>query len=388
MDFNVTPQQKMLQEETRAIMKQFDARYWREKDLAYEFPFEFFKALGEHEWFGITIPEEYGGSGLGLTEACIVSEEIAACESGFNGAMAVHTNIYGVEPIIKYGTEEQKKRLLAPVARGEHMFAVAITEPDAGFDTLNIRTRARREGDGYVLNGRKTFLSRFKESKKVLIVARTTPVDQVEKRTKGISLFVADTDDPAFTAHHIKTAGRHSVRSYEVSFDNLYVPKENLIGQEGEGFYHLLSALNPERIAIGAQAIGLGRLAIERAARYAKERVVFGRPIGQNQGIQFPLADAYMHLQAAKLMVYKAAWLYDQGLPCGEESNTAKYLAGQAAYLAADRALQTLGGHGYAAEQDVERYWREARLARIAPISEEMILNYIAEHVLGLPRSY
>lgn len=388
MDFKFTPEQEMLRTELHNLMQQFDDRYWREKDDKWEFPQEFFQALAEHEYFGITIPREYGGAGLGLVEGCVVTEEIAASGAGYNGAMAVHTNVFGIEPVIKYGTEEQKQKFLGPISRGETMMAVAITEPDAGFDTTNIRTRAKKEGKGYVLNGRKTFLSRFKQSKMVLIVARTTPIEKVSKKTEGISLFVAETDNPAFEAHRIKFAGRHSVPSYEVSIDNLYVPEENLIGQEGRGFYHLLNVLNPERISVAAECVGIGRLAIQKAVNYAKQRVIFGRPIGMNQAIQFPLAEAHMKLEAARLMVYYAARLYDNGQPCGAEANMAKFLAAEAAYKAADTAVQTLGGHGYAMEQDVERYWREARLTRIAPVSQEMVLNFIGEKVLGLPRSY
>lgn len=388
MGLEFTPEQEMLKSELLRLMKRFDDRYWREKDEKWEFPQEFFEALAENEYFGITIPEEYGGAGLGLVEGCIVVEEITRAGAGFNGSQAVHTNIFGIEPIIKYGTEDQKQKFLGPIARGECMMAVAITEPDAGFDTLNISTRAVKEGNGYILNGRKTFLSRFKESKTVLIVTRTTPLAEASKKTLGISLFVAETDDPAFEAHRIKFAGRHSVPSYDLSIDNLYVPEENLIGEEGQGFYHLLNVLNPERISVAAECVGLGRLALERAVDYAKERVVFGRPIGMNQAIQFPLAESHMKLEAARMMIYHAARLYDEGKPCGEEANTAKYLAAEAAYRATENAVQTMGGYGYAMEQDVERYWREARLTLIAPISQEMILNYIGSRVLELPRSY
>lgn len=388
MILEFTPEQELLKSELNNLMKKFDERYWRDLDDKGEFPHEFFAALAENEYFGITIPEKYGGAGLGLVEGCIVTETITQAVAGFNGSMAVHTNIFGIEPIIKYGTDEQKKRFLGPIARGENMMAVAITEPDAGFDTTSIRTHAKKDGKGYIINGRKTFLSRFKESKTVIMVTRTTPLEKVSKKTLGISLFVANTDDPAFEAHHIKMAGRRSVPSYEVSIDNLYVPEENLIGEEGKGFYHLLNVLNPERISVAAECIGLGRLAIEKAANYAKERIIFGRPIGMNQGIQFPLAEAHMKLEAARMMVYSAAQLYDSGKECGAEANMAKYLAADAAYEATDRAVQTLGGHGYAMEQDVERYWRESRLTRIAPVSQEMILNFIGVKVLGMPRSY
>ncbi len=386
--FELTEQQQALVTEVRRFCKRFDAAYWREKDEAQEFPWEFFHGLAEQGWFGITIPQKYGGAGLGLVEGALVAREIAGSPSGYDGIMAVHTNIFGLEPIMKYGTEEQKHRFLGPVARGEHMVAVAITEPDAGFDTPSIRTRAVREGKGYRISGRKTFLSRLKESKQVLIVARTTPLEQAPKRTLGISLFVADSDDPAFAAYRIKTAGRHTVPSYDVGIDNLWVPEENLIGQEGHGFYHLLNVLNPERISVAAEGVGLGHLALDRACAYARTRTIFGRPIGKNQAIQHPLADAHARLEAAWLMTLQAASLYDAEKPCGAEANMAKYLASEAAYEACHRAIQTHGGHGYAAEHDVERYWREARLTLIAPISQEMVLNYLAEHVLELPRSY
>lgn len=386
--FEPTEQQKLLVSEIRNFGKRFDAKYWREQDTKQEFPWAFFRALGEAGWFGITIPEEYGGHGLSMVDAALIARELAASPGGYDGIMAVHTNLFGLEPILKYGTHEQKKKFLEPIAKGEQMMAVAITEPDAGFDTTKVRTRAVREGKGYRITGRKTFLSRLLESETVLIVTRTTPLEEVAKKTQGISLFVAPSHDPAITAHRIPTAGRHTVPSYDVSIDGLWVPEENLIGQEGQGFYHLLNVLNPERISVAAEAVGLGHLALERACAYARERVIFDRPIGANQAISHPLADAYARLEAAWLMVLQAASLYDQGKNPGEQANIAKYLAAEAAYEAAHRAIQTFGGHGYAEENDVARFWRESRLTLIAPISQEMAMNFVAEHVLKLPRSY
>ena len=389
---NLTPEEQNVQaglrRELRELLAAFDDAYWREKDDQAEWPDEFFRALADQGWFGITLPEKYGGAGLGLVHGCAVVEEIANSSAGFAGAQAVHTNIFGVEPLAKYGTEEQKQRWLPPICQGKSMVAIGITEPDAGFDTTNIRTFAERRPGGWVLNGRKTFLSRFTKSDKVLLVARTTPREQVQKRTDGITLFLVDTDDPAFSIRRIKFAGRHVVPSFDVAIENLFVPDENVVGEVGRGFYHLLSVLNPERITLAAECIGAGLRAVAKAVEYANQRVVFGRPIGQNQGIQFPLAEAYMKLQAARIMTYHAASLYDRGEPCGEEANTAKFLAAEAAYMATDRAVQTLGGHGYAKDNSVERFWRESRLGLIAPVSQEMTLNFIGEKVLGLPRSY
>ena len=384
----MTEEQRIMVTEIRKLGERFDAKYWRDLDQKQEFPWDFYRALSEGGWFGITIPEEYGGHGLGMVEATLVARELGRSPGGYDGIMAVHTNLFGLEPIMKYGTHEQKTRFLKPIAAGEHMMAVAITEPDAGFDTTKIRTRAVKDGKGYRITGRKTFLSRLRESKTVLIVARTTPLKDVSKKTMGISLFVADAQDPAINATRIATLGRHTVPSYDVGIDNLWVPEENLIGTEGEGFYHLLNVLNPERISVAAEAVGLGQLALERACNYARERVIFDRPIGSNQAISFPLADAYARLEAAWLMVQRAASLYDAGKPCGAEANIAKYLAAEAAYEASHRAIQTFGGHGYAVDNDVERFWRESRLTLIAPISQEMAMNYVVEHVLKLPRSH
>lgn len=384
----MTEEQRIMVTEIRKLGERFDAKYWRDLDQKQEFPWDFFGALSEGGWFGITIPEEYGGHGLGMVAAALVARELARSPGGYDGVMAVHTNMFGLEPIMKYGTHEQKTRFLKPIAAGEHMMAVAITEPDAGFETTKIRTRAVKDGKGYRITGRKTFLSRLRESKTVLIVTRTTPLKDVSKKTKGISLFVADAQDPAISSTRIPTLGRHTVPSYDVGIDGLWVPEENLIGTEGEGFYHLLNVLNPERISVAAEAVGLGQLALERACNYARERVIFDRPIGANQAISFPLADSHARLEAAWLMVQRAASLYDAGQPCGAEANIAKYLAAEAAYEASHRAIQTFGGHGYAVDNDVERFWRESRLTLIAPISQEMAMNYVVEHELKLPRSY
>lgn len=300
----------------------------------------------------------------------------------------MHLGIFGLEPLIKYGTAEAKQKYLSKVLNGEIHVSFAVTEPDAGTNTTQISTFATRKGDGYVISGRKVFITKAKESKKMLLLTRTTPYEQVDKKTMGMSLFFADIDPQAVEVRELHKCGRKAVDTNMLFIDNLYVPKEDLIGEEGRGFYYIIDGINPERILIAAECIGMGKRAIEKAVQYSKERIVFGRPIGMNQGIQFPLAESYAKLETAELMVYKAAWLFDHGKPCGKEANIAKYMAAEAACEAADRAMQAHGGYGYIKDYDVERYWREARLFRIAPISQEMVLNYVGEHVLGLPKSY
>jgi acyl-CoA dehydrogenase len=377
-----------LREGVRRVCADFDDDYWRRCDADHEFPWAFYEALAAGGWIGICIPEAFGGGGSGITEASILVEEVAASGAAMNGASAIHLSIFGMNPVVRHGTPEQQRRYLPRIADGSLHVSFGVTEPDAGTDTTRISTRATRVEGGYLVRGRKVWMTKATISEEVLLLVRTTPLEEVAKRTDGMTLLLADLRDPAVEVEPIEKLGRNAVVSCEVAFDDLFVPDDDRIGEEGRGFHLLLDGLNPERILIAGEALGIGRAAIRRATAYANERVVFDRPIGKNQGLAFPLADAHMRLRAAELAVRDASARYDAGLPCGEAANTAKYLASEAAYLAADRALQTHGGMGYAAEYHVERYWREARLMRIAPVSQEMVLNYVAEHVLGLPRSY
>ena len=377
-----------LREGIRRVCADFDDEYWRRCDADHEFPWAFYDALAEGGWVGICIPEEFGGGGCGITEASILVEEVAASGAAMNGCSAIHLSIFGMNPVVKHGTDDQKQRYLPRIADGSLHVSFGVTEPDAGTDTSRISTRATRVDGGYLVRGRKVWMTKAAISEKVLLLVRTTPRDEVDKPTRGMTLLLADLKDPAVDINPIEKLGRNAVVSCEVGFDDLFVPFEDRLGEEGDGFRLLLDGLNPERILLAGEALGIGRVALDRAVAYANERVVFDRPIGQNQGLAFPLADARMRLRGAELAVRDASARYDAGLPCGEAANTAKYLAAEAGYLAADRALQTHGGMGYATEYDVERYWREARLMRIAPVSQEMVLNYVSEHVLGLPRSY
>ena len=377
-----------LREAVRRICADFPDEYWRECEGAHEFPWAFYKAFADGGWVGIAIPEAHGGGGGGITEASIMLEEIAASGACLNGCSAIHLSVFGMNPVVKHGTPELQARYLPRVVAGDLHVSFGVTEPDAGTDTTNISTRATKVDGGYRVQGRKVWNTKAHIAEKCLLLARTTPLAEVERRTDGMTLFLIDLQVPEVDITPIPKVGRNAVASCEVSFDGAFVADDDVVGEVGRGFHHLLDGLNPERILLAGEALGIGRVALRRAVDYGNERVVFGRPIGQNQGIAFPLAEAHMRLRAAELMVREASARYDAGLPCGEEANSAKYLAADAAYHAADRAMQTLGGMGYATEYDVERYWREARLLRIAPISQEMVLNYVAEHVLGLPRSY
>ena len=388
MDFELTAAQQEIVRQVRVLCEKFDDEYWREKDAQAEFPHDFYAAVAQAGYLGVAIPEAYGGSGLGITEAALVMKEIAGSGGAMAAASSVHLSIFGVSPIVFHGTEEQKQRFLPPIVRGEIHAAFAVTEPDAGNDITHIKTAARREGDYYVINGRKVFTTKAREAKRMLILTRTTPFENVKKKTDGMSLFFAELDPAAVEVRELHKLGRAAVDTNMLFIDNLKVPAADLIGGEGRGFHSLLDGLNPERILIAAEAIGIGTVALKKAVRYAKERIVFGRPIGQNQAIAHPLADAYSKLEAAELMMMKAAWLFDNRRPCGAEANIAKLRAADAAWEACDRAVQTLGGYGYMRDYDVERYFRECRLLKIAPVSQEMVLNSISEHVLELPRSY
>jgi acyl-CoA dehydrogenase len=377
-----------LREGVRRICADFPDEYWRECDAAHEFPWKFYDAFAAAGWIGIAIPEEHGGGGAGITEASIMLEEIAASGACLNGCSSIHLSVFGMNPVVKHGTPEMQAKYLPRVVAGDLHVSFGVTEPDAGTDTTNISTRATKVDGGYRIRGRKVWNTKAQYAEKCLLLARTTALADAAKRTDGMTLFLIDLQVPEIDIQPISKVGRNAVVSCEVSFDDAFVSDDDVVGQVGRGFQHLIDGLNPERILLAAEALGIGRVALQKAVAYGNERVVFGRPIGQNQGIAFPLAEAHMRLRAAELVIRDASARYDAGLPCGEQANSAKYLAADAAYQAADRAVQTLGGMGYATEYDVERYWREARLIRIAPISQEMILNYVSEHVLGLPRSY
>jgi len=388
VDFELTEDQETIRKAVAGLLRDFDDRYWMEKDRDHEFPAEFYAAVAHGGWLGLTIPEEYGGHGLGITEATLLLEEVARSGGGMNAASAIHLSIFGMHPVVVHGSEELKRRTLPRIATGDLHVCFGVTEPGAGLDTTSITTYARRDGDHYVVNGRKVWISKAMESEKILLLTRTAKVGEVAKKTDGMTLFLTDLDRAHVDIRPIPKMGRNAVTSNELFIDDLRVPVEDRVGEEGQGFRYLLDGLNPERMLIAAEALGIGRVALDKAVRYGKERVVFDRPIGMNQGVQFPLADSLARLDAAELVLRKATWLYDHGRPCGREANTAKYLCADAGFTAADRALQTHGGMGYSEEYHVARYFREARLMRIAPISQEMILNYLGSHVLGLPRSY
>lgn len=370
------------------VCSRFGDDYWAECDVEHRFPWDFYRAMADGGWIGVAIPEQYGGGGQGIRVAAAVLEEVAASGACMNGASALHLSIFGMHPVVMHGSDEMKQRFLPSVADGSLHVAFGVTEPDAGTDTTRITTRAVRDGDSYIVTGRKVWTTKALECDRILLLTRTTPLADCARPTDGMSLFLVDRHAPGVTATAIPKMGRNAVASCETTYDDVRVPAADLVGEEGRGFQYLLGGLNAERILIAAEAIGIGRAALRRAVRYATERVVFGRPIGKNQGIAFPLAEAHARLRAAELMVREAANRIDAGLPCGEEANLAKYLAAEAGFFAADRAVQTHGGFGYATEYHVERYFREARLPRIAPISQELVLAYVAEHVLGLPRSH
>ena len=388
IDFALSDLQLSLRDAVEKACARFDDDYWLKRDRDGEFPEEFRRAIADAGWLGICMPEAYGGSGLGITEAAILMERITASGAGLSGASAVHMNIFGLNPVVVYGTDEQKRRMLPPVAAGKDKACFAVTEPDAGLQTTKLKTRAERRGDRYVLNGAKVWISTAQVADKMLILARTTPLEAVKKPTDGLSLFYTTLDRRFVEVREIDKMGRAAVDSNQLFIDGLEVPLDDRIGEEGSGFKYLLHGLNPERVLVAAEAIGLGRAALRRAAAYAKERVVFDRPIGQNQAIQHPLAQCWMALEAADLMVFKAAWLYDHGESSGPAANAAKYLGAEAGHEACRTAVMTLGGFGYAREYHVERYFRESMIPRLAPVSRELILCFIAERVLGLPKSY
>ncbi|SHK02804.1 acyl-CoA dehydrogenase [Pseudonocardia thermophila] len=385
---DLTDTQRDLQRAVAELAAKFPPEYWADHDLRDAFPWEFYEAFAKAGWLGVAIPTEYGGGGLGVLEAALVLEEVAASGAGMNGCSTMHLTIFGLNVVAKHGSAELKAEVLPRAAAGDLHVCFGVTEPDAGTDTTRITTFARRRGTDYVVSGRKVWITKAGQSEKVLLLTRTTPREEVAKPTDGLTLFLADLDPAHVEMRAIPKMGRNAVSSYELFIDDLPVPERARVGEEGRGFEYLLDGLNPERILLAHEAIGIGRAALDAAVRYAKERDVFGRPIGANQGISFPLAEAAARLDAARLMARRAARLYDAGRPCGREANTAKFLCADAGFFAADRAVQTHGGFGYAREYHVERYFREARLLRLAPVSQEMALNYIAHNVLRLPRSY
>lgn len=388
MDFELTDQQLLIRNSVAKLCEGFPDEYWSRKDKNHEFPWDFYDAMAKAGWLGIAIPEAFGGSGQGITEASLVLQAVAESGAAMNGATPLHLSIFGMHPVVKYGSDEMKQKYLPRVANGELHVAFGVTEPDAGTDTTSISTSATLQGDIYTVKGRKVWTTKALQSQRVMLLVRTTPKDKVARRTDGLTLLLAELQRPEVAISPIDKVGRNAVTTCEVVYDNLPVHVTDRVGEEGKGFRYILDGLNAERILIAAEALGIGRAALLRAVDYANERVVFGRPIGKNQGIAFPLAEAKMRLDAAELMIRKASWMIDNGQPCGEQANMAKWLAADAAYFAADRAVQTHGGFGYATEYHVERYWREARLMKIAPISQEMVQNFVSEHVLGLPKSY
>ncbi len=391
MAFALTQEQQEIRAAVARLCAGFGDDYWLEKDTEGGFPHEFHRAMAEAGWLGIAMPEAYGGSGLGITEAAVLMQAVAESGAGFSGASAIHMNIFGLHPVVVFGTDEQKRRFLPPLIAGDEKTCFAVTEPDAGLDTTRLKTRAVRRGDHYVLFGRKIWISTAQVAEKMLILARTTPVEDVARPSHGMTLFYTDLNRTAVEVREIPKMGRKAVDSNMLFIDGLEVPVADRIGEEGKGFQYILHGMNPERILIAAEAVGLGRAALARAARYAQERVVFGRPIGQNQGIQHPLAERWIELEAAELMVLRAAAAYDRGEDTGAVgayTNAAKYCAAEAGFRACETAVMTHGGMGYAREYHVERYFREIQIARIAPVSPQLILSHIAERVLGLPKSY
>ena len=388
MSFTLTEQQAEIRDHMQRLCAGFDDAYWLRKEREAVFPEEFYRAMADGGWLGIAMPQEHGGGGLGIAEAAVMMGAVAESGACMSGASAIHMNIFGLNPVVVFGTEAQRRRMLPPLIAGHDKSCFAVTEPNVGLNTTALKTRAERRGDRYVVHGQKIWTSTAQVANKVLLLARTTPADQVRKRTDGLSLFYTDLDRSRVEVRLIEKMGRHAVDSNMLFIDGLEIPEEDRIGEEGSGFRTILHGMNPERILIAAEAVGIGRAALRKAGQYAKERIVFDRPIGMNQAIQHPLARCWAELEAADLITRKAAWLYDSGQECGPEANAAKYLAAEAGYRAAETAVMTHGGMGYAQEYHVERYLRESLIPRIAPVSRELILSFIAERVLGLPKSY
>jgi acyl-CoA dehydrogenase len=390
MHFDLTADQLAIREAVQSVCSRFPDAYWRARDDDGVFPHDFHAAMAAAGWLGLAIPEAYGGSGLGVTEASIMMQTVAESGACMSGCSSIHINIFGLMPVTVFGTEEQKRRMLPPMACGAVKACFAVTEPNTGLNTTKLKTRAVRRGDRYVVHGQKVWISTAQVADKLLLLARTTPLEELAAgdRSGGLSLFYTDLDRSKIDVRAIEKMGRKCVDSNELFIDGLEIPLEDRIGDEGQGFRYILHGMNPERILIAAEAVGVGRVALHKAAAYAKERVVFDRPIGQNQAIQHPLAESWVELEAAHLLTMQAAWLYDQGRECGAQANAAKVFAAEAGFRACERALLTHGGMGYSKEFHVERYLRESLIPRIAPVSRELILSHIAERVLGLPKSY
>lgn len=388
MDFSVSDDQRAIRDGVAAVVKKFDDDYWLARDDDGEFPVAFHRAMAEAGWLGITMPEQYGGAGLGVTEAAIMMNEVASHGGAMAAASTVHINLFGPHPIVVFGSEDQRQRWLPRLISGQDQCCFGFTEPDAGLNTTAIKTFAQKVPGGYVVNGQKVWTSTAQVANKVMLLTRTTRLEDCKRPTDGMTIFYTDLDRSKIDVHLIPKMGRKAVDSNAIFIDGLFIPDADRIGEEGKGFSYILHSLNPERILIAAEAIGIGQDALGRAAKYARERVVFGRPIGQNQGIQHPLAENWMALEAAWAMTMKAAWMYDSHQSCGAEANTAKYLGARAGYKSAEQAIFTHGGFGYAKEYHVERLFREVTVTRIAPITEQLILSFIAEKVLDLPRSY
>ncbi len=388
MDFQLTEQQAAIDEGVRKVCAGFDDAYWTECEEKARFPEEYHAAMAVGGWLGITMPEDLGGAGLGVTEAAVMMRAATSSGGGFSAASAIHMNMFGPHAIVVHGTPEQKRRWLPPLIRGEQKACFGVTEPDAGLDTTSLKTFATHLNDGYRVRGRKMWTSTAQVAHKILLLTRTTPKQECKRPTDGMTLFYTDLDRAKIEVRRIRKMGRNAVDSNAVFIDDLFVPEGDRVGEEGQGFKYILDSLNPERILVASEAVGVGQDALRRACQYARDRVVFGRPIGQNQGIQHPLAECWAFLESAYWMVLRAGWLYDSGQSCGAEANTAKFLAGRAAFNAATQAVLTHGGMGYAREYQVERLFRESILTRIAPITEQLILSFLAERVLGLPKSY
>lgn len=388
MEFALSEQQEAIRSAIAKVCEGFDDTYWLNKDREGGFPQDFYAAFANSGWLGICIPEAYGGSGLGITEAAIMMRTIAESGGGMSAASAVHINIFGLNPVVVFGSEEQRGRMLPPMAGGKDKACFAVTEPNTGLNTTQLRTRAVRKNDRYIVNGQKVWISTAQVANKILLLARTTPLEEVRRPTEGLSLFYTDFDRQRIKVHEIEKMGRHVVDSNELFFEDFEIPVEDRIGEEGRGFEYILEGMNPERILIASEAVGLGKLALSRAVEYAGSRIVFNRPIGKNQAIQHPLAVNWIELESAWLMTMSAAWQYDNDMPCGTAANAAKYLAGEAGFRACEQAVMTHGGFGYAREFHVERYLREIMIPRIAPVSPQLALSFIAEKALGLVKSY
>ncbi len=388
MEIRFSEQQEAIRDGVKRVCDGFGDEYWSACDTEKRFPFEFHKAMADAGWLGITMPEEVGGAALGVTEAAIMMHEVAMGAGGYSAASTIHMNLFGPHAVVVSGTPEQKQRMLPPLIAGTDKACFGVTEPDAGLDTTSIKTFATRVEGGYRVNGRKMWTSSGQVANKILLLTRTTAKEECRKPSDGMTMFYTDLDHDKIEVRRINKMGRNAVDSNATFIDDCFVPDADRIGEEGRGFHYILDSLNPERVLVGIEAVGLGRGALARAAKYAADRNVFGRPIGQNQGVQHPLAENWIYLESAYWMIMRAAYLYDAGLPCGAEANAGKFLGGRAAFDACTRAVMTFGGMGYSTEYQVERLFRESILLRIAPITEQLILSFIAERVLDLPKSY